>query len=99
MRNIITAILLLVVVSVEAQKVKYTTNRNEATLKIYVVNNRLEADLIIYKTYDMSRRKSGVWVIVKNRLEADHIIWEASIRNDSEYTVYYTNNINEVKSN
>lgn len=87
MKQVVLSILTFWVMEFQAQKrIMYTENPMDATVKIYVVNHRLEADKIIRTA--KSRYERG-WLRVENRADADVIVYVTKIRSDADYKIYF----------
>ncbi len=71
----ILGILLLVGMSMSAQKIYSVDHEYQADIKVFVVDSEYKADLIVYKTDKEYRAKAsenkGIWFICPRQYQAD----------------------------
>lgn len=89
----ILGILLLVGMSMSAQKIYSVDHEYQADIKVFVVDSEYKADLIVYKTDKEYRAKAsenkGIWFICPRQYQADKkcSLLTESIRLTSKYSL------------
>lgn len=91
MKKLFTLILLLTIAVINAQRVYITNNRNEADYICYITNNKTEADWVVKKTtWDSTARIAGNWKFVTNRNSADFVVYFTRNRNQADRIIFFT---------
>lgn len=91
-------ILLFTVSVVSAQRIYVTNNRNEADYVCFITSNKTEADWIVKKTtWDSTASIRGNWKFVNNRNNADIIIYYTRNKSQSDRLIFFTQWTTDIK--
>lgn len=92
MKYILTTILLITALTVDAQRVHIVDRKEEANKIVYKTKYFSEANLVICRTYDIQdTSKKYHWFFVDSKLRADWIIYYTNDPSEADHIVFFTN--------
>lgn len=94
---LLTAITLFISSLIYSQKIFVTENKNEADYVIYVAKDKSNADWVVMKTTWKNQAKNGRWFFTEWKNEADIIVYISEDKNEADKFVFYTEWTTDIK--
>ena len=93
MKLLITALLSILTITCNAQRIFVAKNKSETKNHIYITRYLNQADLIVYKTSNINEsRNIGNWFFVDAKSKCDWIICYVKHINEASLVIYFTDN-------